>query len=145
MKIFYGRTDGQWPHSMLYSQFHFSDQFLLFLLSIFYFHIIHSLTSWSCCRCFSGDLAWFVPFNCVSVFFVLFCVPSCFVWPSFPAVDCGQPQPFRNGRIAGGGTVYPNVMHFNCDEGFILRGASKIKCQTNGTWSKTSSFCDGKQ
>ena len=75
----------------------------------------------------------------------LFCVPSCFVWLSFPAVDCGQPQPLRNGSITGGSTVYPNVMHFNCDEGFILRGASEIKCQTNGTWSKTSSLCDGKQ
>ena len=62
----------------------------------------------------------------------------------FSAIDCGQPQPFQNGSIIGESTVYPNVMHFNCDEGFILRGSSKIQCQTNGTWSKSASFCEGK-
>ena len=60
-----------------------------------------------------------------------------------PAVDCGLPQPLQNGSITGGSTVYPNVMHFNCDEGFNLRGSSEIQCQTNRTWSKTSSFCEG--
>ena len=62
----------------------------------------------------------------------------------FSANDCGQPQPFQNGSIIGVSTVYPNVMHFNCDEGFILRGSSKIQCQANGTWSKSASFCEGK-
>ena len=61
----------------------------------------------------------------------------------FPAVDCGQPQPLQNGSVTGGSTVYPNVMLFNCDEGFILRGSSEIQCQTNGTWGKSSSFCEG--
>ena len=61
------------------------------------------------------------------------------------AVDCGEPQPLQNGSITGGSTVYPNVMHLSCDEGFILQGSSKIQCQTNGNWSKTLSFCKRKQ
>ena len=60
------------------------------------------------------------------------------------AVDCGQPPPLKNGSISGGKTVYPDIMQLNCDEGFNLRGSPKIQCQTNGTWSKTSSFCEGK-
>ena len=60
------------------------------------------------------------------------------------AVDCGPPRPFQNGSISGRSTVYPNVMHLSCDEGFILRGSSEIQCQTSGTWSKTASFCKGK-
>ena len=61
------------------------------------------------------------------------------------AVDCGEPQPFQNGSITGGSTVYPNVIYLSCDDGFILRGSSKIQCQANGTWSKTTSFCKGHQ
>lgn len=61
----------------------------------------------------------------------------------FSAIDCGRPQPLQNGSITGRSSVYPNVMHLSCDEGFILRGSSEIQCQTNGTWTKTSSFCKG--
>ena len=61
----------------------------------------------------------------------------------FQAVDCGQPQPIQNGSITGGSTVYPNVMQLICEEGFILRGSPDMRCQTNGTWSKASSFCEG--
>ena len=62
----------------------------------------------------------------------------------FLAVDCGRPQPLQNGSIIGEKTVYPHFVNHTCDEGFILRGSPKIKCQTNGTWSKTISFCEGK-
>ncbi|XP_068694975.1 sushi, von Willebrand factor type A, EGF and pentraxin domain-containing protein 1-like isoform X1 [Montipora foliosa] len=58
------------------------------------------------------------------------------------AVDCGQPRPLKNGSISGGKTMYPNVMQLSCEKGFILRGSSQIRCQTDGTWSNTSSFCD---
>ena len=60
-----------------------------------------------------------------------------------PAVDCGRPEPLQNGSIIGENTVYPNFVDHICDEGFILRGSPKMKCQANGTWSKTSSFCQG--
>ena len=62
---------------------------------------------------------------------------------SLSAVDCGRPHPLQNGSIIGENTVYPNFVTHLCDEGFILRGSPKIKCQANGTWSRTSSFCEG--
>ena len=39
--------------------------------------------------------------------------------------------------------MYPNFMHLSCDEGFILRGPSEIHCQANGSWSNSSTFCEG--
>ncbi|XP_015755045.1 PREDICTED: sushi, von Willebrand factor type A, EGF and pentraxin domain-containing protein 1-like isoform X7 [Acropora digitifera] len=58
------------------------------------------------------------------------------------AVDCGQPQTLRNGSIVGVNTVFPSVMYLSCHEGFLLRGASQIQCEANGSWSKNSSFCE---
>lgn len=69
--------------------------------------------------------------------FRLFCIMF------LSAVDCGQPNPLNNGSFIGENTVYPNFVTHQCDEGFILRGSPNIKCQTNGTWSRTSSFCEG--
>lgn len=74
----------------------------------------------------------------------LFSPPLSWFMFIFSAVDCGNPQPLQNGSIVGNKTVYPNSVTHRCDEGFILHGSSRITCQTNGTWSKTSSYCEGK-
>ena len=76
---------------------------------------------------------------------MLLCCAPCFVCCLSSAVDCGRPQPLPNGSIIGDKTVYPNYVNHACDEGFILRGSPQIKCQTNGTWSRTSSSCKGKE
>ena len=62
---------------------------------------------------------------------------------SYLAIDCGKPKPLQNGSIIGEQTEYPNFVYHRCDDGFVLRGPSKIKCKTNGTWSTTTSFCEG--
>ena len=41
--------------------------------------------------------------------------------------------------------MYPNSVRHICDMGFVLRGSPEIKCQANGTWSKASSFCEGRK
>ena len=48
-----------------------------------------------------------------------------------------------NGSISGNLTVYPNIVTFNCDPGFILRGSSVRKCQSNGTWDGYQTACKG--
>ena len=45
-----------------------------------------------------------------------------------------------NRSISGKSTAYPNLMHLSCDEGFVLNGLSKMQCQANQTWSKSSSW-----
>lgn len=49
-----------------------------------------------------------------------------------------------NGTKKGMQTVFPNVVQFGCDEGFILQGSSDRICQANGTWSGVPARCNGK-
>ena len=48
-----------------------------------------------------------------------------------------------NGSISGNLTVFPNIVTFSCDPGFILRGSSIRKCQSNGTWDGYVTTCEG--
>ena len=48
-----------------------------------------------------------------------------------------------NGSISGNLTVYPNIVTFSCDPGYILRGCSIRKCQSNGTWDGYETVCEG--
>ena len=60
------------------------------------------------------------------------------------AVNCGGLSSPMNGSISGNLTVYPNIVTFSCDAGFILRGSSVRKCQSNGTWDGYETTCEGK-
>lgn len=59
------------------------------------------------------------------------------------AIDCGYLPVPRNGSIIGGETKFPNLLRFECDEGFTLVGSHEKKCLANGTWSGTNTFCEG--
>ena len=62
---------------------------------------------------------------------------------SFLAVNCGDLSSPMNGSISGNLTVYPSIVTFSCDPGFILRGSSVRKCQSNGTWDGYETNCEG--
>ena len=62
---------------------------------------------------------------------------------SFVAVNCGGLSSPMNGYIYGNLTVYPNIVTFSCDPGYILRGSSVRKCQSNGTWDGYKTVCKG--
>ena len=62
---------------------------------------------------------------------------------TFLAVNCGGLSSPMNGSISGNLTVYPNTVTFSCDPGFILRGFSLRKCQSNGTWDGYETICEG--
>ena len=59
------------------------------------------------------------------------------------AVNCGGLSSPMNGSISGNLTVYPNIVTFSCDPGFILHGSSVRKCQSNGTWDGYKTACEG--
>lgn len=62
---------------------------------------------------------------------------------SCAAVDCGRLSPPMNGSLLSNETTYPNEVEISCDEGFILRGSFRRKCQADKTWSGESVFCEG--
>ena len=62
---------------------------------------------------------------------------------TFLAVNCGGVYSPMNGSISGNLTVYPNIVTFSCDPGYILRGSSVRKCQSNGTWDGNETVCEG--
>ena len=67
------------------------------------------------------------------VLFIFFC----------EAVDCGKLPPPMNGTLFGKETTYLNEMEINCDEGFILRGSRRRKCQADRNWSGDTTVCEG--
>lgn len=61
----------------------------------------------------------------------------------YSAKDCGPLAVPTNGSSLGNLTIFPNKIHFGCDEGFNLRGSHTRHCQANGTWSGNQTFCQG--
>ena len=48
-----------------------------------------------------------------------------------------------NGTLMGKDTTYLNEVEINCDEGFILRGSRRRKCQADRNWSGDTTVCEG--
>ena len=61
----------------------------------------------------------------------------------FSAVNCGGLSSPLNGSVYGNLTVFPNIVTFSCDPGFILLGSSVRKCQSTGTWDGYKAVCKG--
>ncbi|XP_048586831.1 sushi, von Willebrand factor type A, EGF and pentraxin domain-containing protein 1-like isoform X3 [Nematostella vectensis] len=61
---------------------------------------------------------------------------------SCKAVDCGPLPALVNGSKDGSLTFYPNKITFACDEGFLLRGSSVRRCQSNRRWSGNNTVCE---
>ena len=76
--------------------------------------------------------------NCFQIVLVIFGIMFTFL-----AVNCGGLSPPMNGSLSGNLTVYPNIVTFSCDPGFILRGSSVRKCQSTGTWDGYKTTCEG--
>lgn len=50
-----------------------------------------------------------------------------------------------NGSLLGEETTYPNEVEINCDEGFILRGSHRRRCEADRTWSGDTTVCEGSE
>lgn len=57
-------------------------------------------------------------------------------------VSCGDPGAIANGTAHGGAFVYPEVLHFECSPGFVLKGSDTIACQADGKWTGQKPHCE---
>lgn len=79
---------------------------------------------------------------CFLGFFLLY-----FLFPYFAFVgtDCpilGTPV---NGRKYGSKYNHGNIVTFDCNHGFVLKGSAVRRCMENGTWNGTEAICRGKK
>ena len=59
------------------------------------------------------------------------------------AKDCGPLDVPQNSSVFGRLTTFPNEVSIRCDEGFIMTGPAKRKCQADGAWSGNVTLCTG--
>lgn len=57
-------------------------------------------------------------------------------------VSCGDPGAINNGTARGGGFVFPQVLHYQCNPGFVLKGTDTIACQADGKWNRPKPQCE---
>ncbi|XP_059211512.1 sushi, von Willebrand factor type A, EGF and pentraxin domain-containing protein 1-like [Centropristis striata] len=57
-------------------------------------------------------------------------------------VSCGDPGAIANGTAHGGAFVYPEVLHYECSPGFVLKGSDTIACKVDGKWNRPKPWCD---
>lgn len=56
--------------------------------------------------------------------------------------SCGDPGPVLNGKVRGEGFVFPQVLHYECNLGFLLKGTATVSCQADGRWNKPKPRCE---
>ncbi|XP_008426204.1 sushi, von Willebrand factor type A, EGF and pentraxin domain-containing protein 1 isoform X1 [Poecilia reticulata] len=57
-------------------------------------------------------------------------------------VSCGDPGAVANCLTHGRDFVYPEVLHFECHPGFVLKGTDTIACQADGNWNGQTPRCE---
>lgn len=57
-------------------------------------------------------------------------------------VSCGDPGAIANGTTHGSYFVYPKVLRYECNTGFLLKGGDTITCQSNGKWDGEKPWCE---
>ncbi|XP_034532135.1 sushi, von Willebrand factor type A, EGF and pentraxin domain-containing protein 1 isoform X3 [Notolabrus celidotus] len=57
-------------------------------------------------------------------------------------VSCGDPGAFIYGTVHGGTFEFPEVLHYECSPGFVLKGNDTITCQVDGKWNGQKPSCE---
>ncbi|KAK9524849.1 hypothetical protein VZT92_017214 [Zoarces viviparus] len=57
-------------------------------------------------------------------------------------VSCGDPGAVANATARGGAFVYPEVLHYECSPGFVLKGSDTIACRADGKWNGQKPWCE---
>ncbi|RMB94706.1 hypothetical protein DUI87_28819 [Hirundo rustica rustica] len=64
------------------------------------------------------------------------------ITPVCKAVTCPVPLPLPNGRTTGSDFSFNKEVHYHCNDGYSLQGASTLICQSNGTWDSEAPHCE---
>ncbi|NXO38057.1 SVEP1 protein, partial [Locustella ochotensis] len=64
------------------------------------------------------------------------------ITPVCKAVTCSVPLPLPNGRTTGSDFSFNKEVHYHCNDGYSLQGASTLTCQSDGTWDSEAPHCE---
>ncbi|KAF2979409.1 hypothetical protein EK904_006478 [Melospiza melodia maxima] len=64
------------------------------------------------------------------------------ITPVCRAVICPVPLPLPNGRTTGSDFSFNKEVHYHCNDGYSLQGASTLTCQRDGTWDSEAPHCE---
>ncbi|XP_022089622.1 sushi domain-containing protein 2-like [Acanthaster planci] len=56
-------------------------------------------------------------------------------------VSCGFPGDIENGQMSGSVYLVNATVDLTCDEGFDLKGSSRLTCKADGQWSSAIPLC----
>lgn len=59
------------------------------------------------------------------------------------AITCGHPGNPAHGMTNGSEFNLNDVVNFTCNTGYLLQGASRAQCRSNGQWSSPLPNCRG--
>ncbi|XP_056156472.1 LOW QUALITY PROTEIN: sushi, von Willebrand factor type A, EGF and pentraxin domain-containing protein 1 [Lampris incognitus] len=62
--------------------------------------------------------------------------------PICQPVSCGNLGALSNGMVHGSSFVFPGVLRFECNAGYVLVGGSTITCQGDGMWDGEMPLCE---
>ncbi|XP_060618494.2 sushi, von Willebrand factor type A, EGF and pentraxin domain-containing protein 1 isoform X2 [Anolis sagrei] len=62
--------------------------------------------------------------------------------PVCRAIQCPVPLKLLHGEISGSEFGFGKSIVYQCDEGYVIQGASSLICQANGFWDKEAPFCE---
>lgn len=85
--------------------------------------------------------------KCLEKYILHHCCCCCCFLTSYSHVadtDCpilGKPI---SGRKYGSEYNHGDIVTFECDQGFVLKGSAVRRCMENGTWNGTEAICIGK-
>ena len=80
--------------------------------------------------------------------FLLYGIPSCMWYYCFVfcylAISCRDPGTPANGdRVLTQGTTVGSIVTYECNRGYVLKGADSRVCQPDGVWSAALPSCNG--
>lgn len=61
------------------------------------------------------------------------------------AITCGHPGNPAHGLTNGSEFNLNDLVNFTCHTGYLLQGASRAQCRSNGQWSSPLPTCRGKK
>uniref|UniRef100_H0YSS6 Sushi, von Willebrand factor type A, EGF and pentraxin domain-containing protein 1 n=1 Tax=Taeniopygia guttata TaxID=59729 RepID=H0YSS6_TAEGU len=64
------------------------------------------------------------------------------ITPVCRAVTCPVLLPLPNGRTTGSDFSFNKAVHYHCNDGYTLQGASTLTCQSDGTWDSEAPHCE---